>query len=356
LIKQPKRFGEALGQALVGASKGLLVTFGVVPDAPETGYGYLRQGEAIESAGLTALSAFVEKPDADTAQSYLESGDYFWNSGMFVFQAQVFLAELARYQATMSEACAIAADGIVEKGDFHWLPRAEFAACPSDSIDYAVMEKTDHAAMVQLDAGWNDLGSWDAVWKVMNKNSANNVTAGDVVTVETFGSYVQAESRLVTTVGLSNVIVIDTADALLVADMNHAQLVKDVVKKLEGRVEAELHRKVFRPWGSFESVAVGHGYQVKHIVVNPGQALSLQLHHQRSEHWTVIQGEAVVEVGEETRHMRRNESVYIPVETRHRLTNESSSLLEVIEVQIGDYLGEDDIVRFEDNYGRVEQP
>ncbi|MDO8271386.1 MAG: mannose-1-phosphate guanylyltransferase/mannose-6-phosphate isomerase [Gammaproteobacteria bacterium] len=336
------------------AAAGRLVTFGIVPAAPETGYGYILRGEP-RSETAFAVQRFVEKPDLATAQAYLESGQYYWNSGMFMFTASRFLEELQLHAPDILSACEAAFCAIQPDVDFMRLPKVEFSACRSDSIDYAVMEKTNDAVVVPLDAQWNDLGAWNALWETSSKDAAQNVLAGDVFCEDVKGSYIRAHSRLVAAVGIENAVIIETADAVLVSALDRVQDVKRIVQQLDkaGRTESVNHVQVYRPWGSYESLAIGPGFQVKHIIVNPGGCLSLQMHHHRAEHWIVVKGSATVTCDERMFTLEANESTFIPLGSRHRLQNTTSEPVELIEVQTGDYLGEDDIVRFEDVYGRA---
>ncbi len=352
VIKKENVFLEALTRAIHFANHSELVTFGVVPDRPETGYGYIRKGVAIEDA--FRVDKFVEKPDKPTALEFFQSDHYYWNSGMFVFKASTYLDELARQKPEIAEAMVKATEKVASDLDFTRVDDEAFRASPSDSIDYAVMEHTRNAIVVPLDAEWSDIGSWDALWKISEKDEHNNTLVGDVVVNGVENSYVWAENRLVSVVGLSDVVVVETADAVMVASQDQAQDVKSVVNHLKqgDREERVFHRKVYRPWGYYEGVDAGPAFQVKRIAVNPGASLSLQLHHHRAEHWVVVTGVATVTVGDETFELTANQSCYIPAETRHRLQNLSESPLEIVEVQSGNYLGEDDIVRFEDNYGR----
>lgn len=352
VIKNNNIFLEALSTAIELARRDYLVTFGVVPDRPETGYGYIRKGAPVDDA--YRVDKFVEKPDLAKATEFFESNGYYWNSGMFVFKASVYLNELAKQQPNMAKAMVTACENVTNDLDFTRVDEAAFTASPSDSIDYAVMEHTTDALVVPLDAGWSDIGSWDALWKISEKDEHCNTLIGDVVVNEVENSYIRAESRLVSVVGLADVVVIETADAVMVASQQQAQNVKSIVNHLKenGRQERSLHRKVYRPWGHYEGVDAGPGFQVKRLSVNPGASLSLQLHHHRAEHWVVVRGVATVTIGEKVFTLNKNESTYIPVETRHRLQNLNEDLLEIVEIQSGDYLGEDDIVRFEDDYGR----
>lgn len=350
------------GSALAG--EGALVTLGVVPDSPATGYGYIREGEPIdESRSAFRLSRFVEKPDAATARTMVDSGDYLWNSGIFMMRASVWLEALERHSPQILEACRAAHAAGWLDGAFYRPDPDLFAACPSDSIDYAVMEKiTDsagehdriNAVVLPMDAGWSDVGAWSALWEDGARDSLGNVVQGDVYAHSVRNSLLIGSHRLLAAVGLEDLIVVETPDAVLVADRDSVQDVKDLVEDLksEGRQEQENHRKVHRPWGSYEVLDSGPGFQVKRLTVSPGAALSLQMHHHRAEHWVVVKGVARVTRGDEQFLLRANESAYVPVGVRHRLENPEASSLEIIEVQSGDYLGEDDIVRFEDRYNR----
>ena len=346
-------FAAAVRTGLAVAERGHLVTFGVVPTAPETGYGYVRGGTALTD-GVMALAEFVEKPDAATAADYLTDGNYFWNSGMFLFGAQDYLQALDTHQPEIFAACAAAMAEASYDLDFIRPERDAFLACPSDSIDYAVMEHTQAGAVVPMDCGWSDIGAWSALWEVGESDAEGNVTSGDVLLHQTRGTYVRSESRLVTTTGVENLVVVETPDAVLVADRDRVQGVKALVEALKAaeRPEATEHQRVFRPWGSYESLVVAEGFQVKRIIVAPGQKLSLQKHFHRAEHWIVVQGTAEVTRGDEVFGLAVDQSTYIPLGTVHRLANPGKIPLELIEVQSGSYLGEDDIVRFEDDYGR----
>ncbi|MGB4468928.1 MAG: mannose-1-phosphate guanylyltransferase/mannose-6-phosphate isomerase [Azovibrio sp.] len=348
-------FQRALRQALAHAAEGRVVTFGVVPSAPDTGFGYIRRGAPLPGGGFD-IQAFVEKPDRVTAASYLSSGDYLWNSGIFVMRSSVWLAQLGARRPDMLSACeAAVAEGASDQ-DFIRLGATAFAACPADSIDYAVMEHLAGGAgvVVPLDAAWSDVGSWGALWEIGAKDGAGNVLRGDVLALESEDCYLRSEHRLVACVGVRDVVVVETPDAVLVAHKDHLQSVKQLVSRLkqEGRPESDAHRKIFRPWGHYDSIDAGHRFQVKRIVVDPGARLSLQMHHHRAEHWIVVSGTAKVTMGEKTLLLTENQSTYIPLGVAHRLENPGRIPLEMIEVQSGSYLGEDDIVRFEDNYGR----
>ena len=349
-------FHQAIGQAAAAAGRGRLVTFGIVPTGPETGYGYIRRGETRDQDGCYGVEAFVEKPDLKTATRYLAGDDYYWNSGMFVFSAGRYLRELERHRPDILEACREAHRGAEVSPDFVRLQRQAFIDCPADSIDYAVMEKTDQAVVVPLDAGWSDVGSWSALWEVAHKDGQGNSLKGDVLSVDTRDSYIQSENKLVAAVGLNDMVVVETDDAVMVAPKARVQEVKQIVEQLKaaGRSESELHRKVYRPWGFYDSIDLGERHQAKRIVVNPGAKLSLQMHHHRAEHWIVVKGTASVTRGEETLLLSENQSTYIPIGTTHSLENPGVIPLEMVEVQTGSYLGEDDIVRFDDLYGRVE--
>ena len=352
VIRDVTAFRAAVACGLAAAQTGKLVTFGVVPDRPETGYGYIRRAPGAGPA--FPVAEFVEKPDAATAQQYLASGEYYWNSGMFMFGARAYLDELKRHAPVMRAACEKAVAAAGRDLDFTRLPTAEFGACPGDSIDYAVMEKTRAAVVVPLDAGWSDVGSWSALQDALPTDAAGNVTAGDVIVEDAKGCYLHSTSRLIGAVGLENHVVVETKDAVLVAPRDRVQDVKALVARLkgQGRSETSLHREVFRPWGSYDSVDNGERFQVKRLVVKPGASMSLQLHHHRAEHWIVVSGTARITRGDEVFLLGENESTYIPMGTRHRIENPGKVALHIIEVQSGSYLGEDDIVRFEDRYGR----
>lgn len=352
VIADVAAFQRAVEAAVPHAAAGALVTFGVVPKRAETGYGYIRRGQPL--AGGFTLDSFVEKPDAKTAQRYVDSGEYLWNSGMFLFRSDSYLDALERFSPGMRQAAEAAVTAARRDLDFLRLDKESFAASPANSIDYAVMEKTSDGVVIPLDAGWSDIGAWDALASLGPVDGAGNTVRGDVLTVGTTDSVVFADGRLVATVGVSGVVVVATPDAVLVADKSSAQDVKQVVDALKraARVESEFQQVVHRPWGSYEGVAHGPRYQVKRILVKPGASLSLQKHHHRAEHWIVVRGTAKVTRGEEAFLVGENESTYIPMGTVHRLENPGKLPLEMIEVQSGSYLGEDDIVRIEDHYGR----
>ncbi len=353
IIQDSAAFAEAVARALPLAREGHLMTFGVVPQAAETGYGYIRCGAAL-GEDLYALEAFVEKPDADTAQSYLDSGSYLWNSGMFLLRAATYLEQLGEFQPQMLACCRRAMAGATVDLDFIRPEAGAFSGCPADSIDYAVMEHTRAGGVVALDCGWSDVGAWSALWEVAARDEHGNATQGDVMLDNCRDSYFRSESRLVAATGVSNLVVVETADAILVADRDRVQDVKRIVNRLkaESRPEASLHSRVYRPWGSYESLVTADRFQVKRIIVNPGQTLSLQMHHHRAEHWIVVHGTAEVTCEDRVFMLAEDESTYIPLGRKHRLANPGRIPLELIEVQSGTYLGEDDIVRFEDVYGR----
>lgn len=360
VLRDPRAFRDAVHRGLGAAREGKLVTFGIVPDKPETGYGYIRagrntQGEADSGEeGVLPVLEFVEKPERETAEEYVRSGDYFWNSGMFMFSASSYLQELQESAPDILQQCRGAYEGASRDMDFVRLDSEAFLACPSNSIDYAVMEKTNKAAVVPLEAGWSDVGSWSALWEVQDRDEQGNVSKGDVLCHDVSNSYLHSTERLIAGVGLRDLVVVETKDAVLVADRGRAQEVKSIVKRLErdNRAETSVHRKVFRPWGSYENIDTGQRFQVKRIVVNPGSVLSLQMHHHRAEHWVVVRGTARITRDGEEDIISEDQSTYIPLGTSHRLENPGKIPLELIEVQTGSYLGEDDIVRFEDKYGR----
>jgi mannose-1-phosphate guanylyltransferase len=354
LIKQEAEFRQALQLAVERAADDYLVVFGVKPDKPETGYGYIKAGSVNGDAAGAAVSQFVEKPDAATATHYLASGDYYWNSGIFVFKASVFIDELSRYEPDMVACCRRALELANSDLDFIRLDQAALEACDSKSIDYALMEHTDRAWMVPLDSKWSDLGSWSSLWEVADKDEQGNVKLGDVLAEDCNNCLFHAEDHLIAAIGIDNLVVVDTQDALLISTRERVHEVKQLVARLaeQGRTEHLQHREVHRPWGSYDSVDQGERYQVKRIMVKPGRSLSLQMHHHRAEHWVIVQGTAEVQIGENLQIVAENESVYIPLGEKHRLRNPGKLPLHLIEVQSGGYLGEDDIVRFEDVYGR----
>ena len=355
VIQDIGTFVQAVIRGNKAAEEGALVTFGIVPDEPETGYGYIRA--AIEEGkvhGVYEVEEFVEKPDRETAEKYVASGEYYWNSGMFLFKASRYLDELEAQVPEIYDAGRAALEKATKDLDFLRLDKDAYIACPADSIDYAVMERTSHAVVVPLDAGWSDVGAWSALWKVKGQDPSGNVTKGDVQLLDVRDSYIHASSRIVAAVGLSDHVIVETPDAVLVASKDRVQDVKTIVERLksEGRDEVITHVKVNRPWGTYETVDQSERFQVKRIVVNPGAALSLQRHYHRAEHWVVVKGTARITVGEKDIVLREDESTYIPLGIRHRLANPGKIPLELIEVQTGSYLGEDDIERFDDKYGR----
>lgn len=368
VIQNVAAFHAAVSEAVQLAAQGKLVTFGIVPTAPETGYGYIKRGAKLgEGAGVASYSVdrFVEKPALTVAQEYLASGDYYWNGGIFVVRASVWLAKIAEFRPDIAASCEAAHAQSTKDQDFLRPDKAAFSNCPADSIDYAVMERlaaADHnsgeVAVVPLDAQWSDLGAWNALWEITAKDENDNVLIGDVVAIDSHNTLVVGDKRLIACVGIENAVVVETADAILVADKRKIQQVKEVVQQLKdsGRCEQISHRKVYRPWGWYDSIDSGPRFQVKRIVVNPGASLSLQMHHHRAEHWIVVSGTALVTRGEETFMVAENESTYIPLGTKHRLENPGKVALEMIEVQSGSYLGEDDIVRYADIYGRSPEP
>ncbi|WP_044173150.1 mannose-1-phosphate guanyltransferase [Phytobacter massiliensis] len=358
VIQDEEAFRSSVRQALPWAEQGKLVTFGIVPDLPETGYGYIRRGELCEGredAVAFNVAQFVEKPNVETAQAYVASGEYYWNSGMFLFRAGRYLEELQKFRPDIYAACEQAMSATDPDLDFIRVNEEAFLACPDESIDYAVMEKTADAVVVPMDAGWSDVGSWSSLWEISAHTPEGNVHHGDVITHETENSFVYAESGLVTTVGVKDLVVVQTKDAVLIADRNHVQDVKKVVEqiKADGRHEHHIHREVYRPWGKYDSIDAGDRYQVKRITVKPGEGLSVQMHHHRAEHWVVVAGTAKVTINDEVKLLGENESVYIPLGARHCLENPGKIPLDLIEVRSGSYLEEDDVVRFEDRYGRV---
>jgi mannose-1-phosphate guanylyltransferase/mannose-6-phosphate isomerase len=354
-IQDRAAFHRAIATAAAAASQGLMTTFGIIPDSPETGYGYIRRGPALAGLkGVHGIERFVEKPDAVRAQEFLDSGEYFWNSGMFLLGAGAYLEELGVHRPAVLDAVRRALAARQMDLDFCRLEEAAFAASPSISIDYAVMEKTKLGAVVPVEMGWSDVGSWDALWQIHAKTAEGNVMEGDVLAENVNNTFIKAENRMVAAVGVDNLIIVETSDAVLVADKRSAQDVKALVDRLkaESRSEHVLHRRVYRPWGSYEGIDDGNRYQVKRLTVNPGCKLSLQMHHHRAEHWIVVSGTAKVTRGEEEILLTENQSTYIPLGVKHRLENPGIVPLQLIEVQSGSYLGEDDIVRFADDWNR----
>jgi mannose-1-phosphate guanylyltransferase/mannose-6-phosphate isomerase len=362
-ILYPDRFHDALKTGVSFTEKGFLITFGIVPTAPETGYGYIRKGTPLGTRnepdtldGKTAyeIERFVEKPDLKTAETYVASGDFCWNSGMFMFKAAIVLEELKKYAPEMVASCEESIAKGREDLDFFRLNPEAFASCPGDSIDYAVMEKTDRGAMIPMDAGWNDLGSWEALWQVGDKDANDNVLKGDVMAHDVKNSYLHSTGRLISAVGLENHIVVETADAVLISPRNRVQDIKRLVDRLKSdrRIESSAHRKVYRPWGASESIQTSDRFKVNRLTVKPGERLSLQKHFNRAEHWIVVRGTALVDKADDHFLLKEDESTYIPAGTTHRLENPGRIDLELIEIQTGSYLGADDIERFADDYGR----
>ena len=349
VIQNNQAFSDAVTQAVPHAEAGKLVTFGIVPTAPETGYGYIQQGEAVSESAFE-VATFVEKPNLQKAQAYLQSGEYYWNSGMFLFRASRFLAELDEHRPDMLAACRQALAGSQLDLDFIRLNVEAFASCPDDSIDYAVMEKTQDAVVVPMAAQWSDVGSWSALWEVNDKDEQGNAIRGDVLTESTTNSYINAQSKLVATVGVDNLVVVETKDAVLVAHKDKVQDVKGIVGQLKAAERAEYlqHREVYRPWGSHDAIADGERFHVKRLTVKAGQKTATQMHYHRAEHWVVVAGTARVRQGDKTFLVGENESTYIPIGVAHSIENPGKLPLELIEVQSGSYLGEDDIVRVED--------
>lgn len=355
VIADQGAFTDTVIKAVPHAESGKLVTFGVVPTEAHTGYGYIEAGESL--GGAYFVASFKEKPDSETAAKYLSYGGYYWNSGMFLFKASHYLNELGTHRPDIAAACEAAMGTVSPDLDFIRVDAEAFTECPDDSIDYAVMERTSDAVVVPMDAGWNDIGSWSSLWNVSDKDEAGNASSGDTVLLNTTNSFVRSDDKLVALVGIDDVVVVSTKDATLVAQKDSVQDAKIIASQLkeEGRSEWELHREVYRPWGKYDSVDNGKRYQVKRITVKPGAKLSVQMHHHRAEHWVVVSGLARVTNGAETFLLRENESTYIPVGAVHALENPGKVPLEIIEIQSGSYLGEDDIVRFEDRYGRSYQ-
>jgi len=354
VIQNQDAFRAAVAAARHAADDGDLVTFGVNPLSPETGYGYIRAGRA-EHGGAQSVLEFVEKPDRATAEKYVASGNYYWNSGMFLFRASRYLEELTHYQPEIVTACRDAVALAKQDVDFIRLDSQAYAASPDIAIDYAVMERTSHASMIAMDADWNDIGSWASVWEVAGKDADNNATQGDVLLQDCTGCLVHGTTRLVTAIGMRNTVIVETADAILVMDAGHAQNTKKLVGELLNaqRTEATQHREIFRPWGSYDLIENGERFQVKRITVKQGAKLSLQMHHHRAEHWVVVSGTAKITNGDKEYLLTENQSTYIPVGVVHSLENPGKIPLELIEIQSGAYLGEDDIVRLQDRYGRL---
>lgn len=354
VIADTKAFLQAIAIAQKAASTGALVTFGIKPSGPETGYGYIKSGHVV-GPGAFAIERFVEKPDRATAQAYVASGEYFWNSGMFLFQARSLINELEQFEPRMLECCRDALEHAHRDLDFIRLGEPAFLACPSNSIDYAVMERTSHAVVVPVDMGWSDVGSWHSLWEIADRSDTGNALSGDVLIHKVRDSYIHTDGPLVAAIGIEGLVVVATKDAVLVSRRDAAQDVKKIVEELEARGSDQhvFHTRVHRPWGTYEGIHAGTNFQVKHIVVKPGEKLSLQMHHHRAEHWIVVDGTALVTCDDRQFLLQANESTYIPLGAKHRLENPGKTPLQLIEVQSGSYLGEDDIVRFEDTYGRV---
>ena len=357
VMTEPQQFIAAVEQGSDNAEQGALVTFGIVPESPETGYGYIKRDAQIGSSAAYTVARFVEKPDQQTAEQYVSEGDYYWNSGIFLMRADRWLDEISQHRPDILKACREAMNKGVQDSDFFRVDKQLFHTCPSDSIDYAVMEKTDRAVVVPISAGWSDIGAWSALWNVCPQDADGNVIQGDVLAEDTHNSFLVAQHRCLATVGLDNIVVVETADAVLVASKDKAQNVKAIVDRLKdsGRDESKMHRQVYRPWGSYEGIDAGSRFQVKRLSVKPGAQLSLQMHHHRAEHWIIVKGTARVTCGDQVFTLHENESTYIPIGEKHRLENPGNIPLEVIEIQSGSYLGEDDIVRYEDVYDRVQE-
>ena len=353
VIRDEAAFREAVIRAIPLAEAGKLVTFGIVPSAPHTGYGYIKRGKDIGEG--FEVDAFVEKPSSDVAQDYFSSGDYYWNSGMFLFRASNYLEELKKFRPDILEQCQGSVMDVKTDLDFLRIDKDMFESCPAESVDYAVMEKTSHAVVVPMDAGWNDIGSWSSLWDISEKDGEGNSTHGDVILHNTRNSYVRSDNKLVAVIGVDDLVVVSTKDALMVAHKDSVQDVKMITEslKIQARSEWQLSREVYRPWGKYDSIHSDQGYQVKRLTVNPGAKLSTQMHHHRSEHWVVVAGQARVHYGAESHDLKVNESTYHGKEVVHALENPGKLPLELIEVQVGSYLGEDDIVRFSDRYGRA---
>ena len=354
VIQNHESLSTTIAEAVNIAKDGKLATFGIVPTSLETGYGYIKKGERVDETQAFSVDTFVEKPDLLTAETYISSGDYYWNSGMFAFRADVYLEELKHHQPEIFSCCQKAVNRANKDADFNRINPDAFEKCPSDSIDYAVMENTSQAVVIPLDAGWNDVGSWSSLWEVSERDDDGNRLHGDVMTYNTKNSLLHSESRLVAAIGLENIVLIETDDAVMVAAKDQVQDVKKIVERLkaEKRNEIEAHRKVYRPWGWYDSIDIGPRHQAKRISVNPGSKISLQKHHHRAEHWVVIKGTAQITIDDKCFLLTEDQSTYIPIGSKHRLENVGKIPLEIIEVQTGSYLGEDDIERFSDDYGR----
>lgn len=358
VLEDPRAFQRALALATVAAEKGEMVLFGVPASRPETGYGYIRANADDKlPGGVSRVERFIEKPDEARARQFVEEGGHYWNSGMFLFRASRFLEELKRHDADIYDTCLLALERSQHEGEVVNIDPATFECCPDNSIDYAVMEKTQRACVVPLAAGWNDVGNWSSIWEVHDKDANGNVTKGDVLVHDSRNCLVHGNGKLVSVVGLDDIVVVETKDAMMIAHRDHVQDVKKVVNELDaaGRSETQNHCAVYRPWGSYDSVDMGGRFQVKHITVKPGAQLSLQMHHHRAEHWIVVSGTAQVTCDDKVFLLTENQSTYIPIASVHRLANPGKIPLEIIEVQSGSYLGEDDIERLEDVYGRTEE-
>lgn len=362
LISQLDLFHDSIIAGIEMALQDKLVTFGIKPHTPETGYGYIQMGAALDTfnnQSIHAIKGFTEKPELSVAETYIESGEYLWNSGLFMMKASVWLDKIKQFQRPIHDACTLAYEKGEQDGLFYRLDETAFINCPADSIDYAVMEKLaetndEQLAVIPIDVGWSDVGAWSSVWDTQDKDSNNNYIEGDVIVEDTSNCLIRSERGLIVTIGCDDMVIVDTDDAIMIANKNKTQDVKKIVAQLknENRSESLTHRKVYRPWGSYDSIDMGEKFQAKRLIVNPGKKLSLQSHAKRAEHWVVVNGEATVTKGDETFVLYENESTYIPLGTRHRLENATDKPLEIIEVQSGSYLGEDDIVRYDDDFGR----
>lgn len=354
IINDVEAFHRAIDLALPHAAAKSLVTFGIVPTGPETGYGYIQRGECKNGSVAAPVQRFVEKPDSETAQSYIETGEYYWNSGMFMFRAKRYLEELEKFRPDILAACRDALDNTECDKNFINVDRDAFSACPDDSVDYAVMEKTHDAVVIPLDAGWSDVGSWSALWEVSKKDSAGNALTGDTFLYDSRDCYINTDEKLVAAVGVENLVIVNTKDAVLVVDRSKVQDVKKIVEHLKKnkRSEYRRHREVYRPWGRCDILVAEKRFNVNRITVNPGEAFSLQMHHHRAEHWVVLSGTARVTTGDKTFLITENQSTFIPVAVIHRLENPGNIPLELIEIQSGSYLGDDDVIRIKDHYGR----
>lgn len=354
IINDVEAFHRAIDLALPHAAAKSLVTFGIVPTGPETGYGYIQRGECKNGSVAAPVQRFVEKPDSETAQSYIETGEYYWNSGMFMFRAKRYLEELEKFRPDILAACRDALANTECDKNFINVDRDAFSACPDDSVDYAVMEKTHDAVVIPLDAGWSDVGSWSALWEVSKKDSAGNALTGDTFLYDSRDCYINTDEKLVAAVGVENLVIVNTKDAVLVVDRSKVQDVKKIVEHLKKnkRSEYRRHREVYRPWGRSDILVAEKRFNVNRITVNPGEAFSLQMHHHRAEHWVVLSGTARVTTGDKTFLITENQSTFIPVAVIHRLENPGNIPLELIEIQSGSYLGDDDVIRIKDHYGR----